>query len=83
MNGQVVALHIIDGAIDTAAFIQFLGKVSAYLKGRKCGMFVDNLAVHHTHAVRDCAEKNKIQLVFNGIYSSEFNPIERLWAWSK
>ena len=29
------------------------------------------------------AKKYQITLLFNGIYSSTFNPIERLWAWTK
>ena len=29
------------------------------------------------------ADANHNTLLFNGIYSSTFNPIERLWAWTK
>ena len=83
MDGQVVALHVIDGAIDTQAFVLFLYKVGEYLQGRKGVMLVDNLSVHYTYAAKNAATKNKIEMVYNGIYSSEFNPIERLWAWAK
>ena len=46
-------------------------------------MLLDNLPVHKMISVRDFAAKMKIELIFNGTYSSTFNPIERLWAWSK
>ena len=46
-------------------------------------MFLDNLNLHYTHEVKVAAEKYHIRLLFNSAYSSEFNPIERLWAWSK
>ena len=83
MNGEMAALHVIDGAIDIGSFITFLEKVAKYLDGRRACMLVDNLAVHHSKAVKEKALNLNIELVFNGIYSSEFNPIERLWAWSK
>ena len=46
-------------------------------------MLVDNLSVHYTDVVTSEAKRRKIELIYNGTYSSEFNPIERLWAWSK
>jgi len=46
-------------------------------------MLVDNLGVHRTERVRARAKECRIEMVFNGSYSSTFNPIERLWAWSK
>jgi transposase len=33
--------------------------------------------------VKQATSANKQQLIYNGSYSSELNPIERLWAWSK
>ena len=46
-------------------------------------MMLDNLPVHKTHLVRDHAENFNIELVFNATYSSTYNPIERLWSYSK
>jgi len=46
-------------------------------------MLVDNLGVHRTEKVKAKAKECRIEMVFNGSYSSTFNPIERLWAWSK
>ena len=36
-----------------------------------------------TKASTKLAKTLGIELVFNGTYSSEYNPIERLWAWAK
>ena len=46
-------------------------------------MYLDNLKVHHTHSVVDLCNHLNIRLVFAPIYSSQFNPIERLWALAK
>lgn len=46
-------------------------------------IFLDNLRVHYSLRVRQYCSDNKIELVFNAAYSSEYNPIERLWALSK
>ena len=83
MNGAVIAIHLKDHSIDGVAYCQFLDKVAAHTKGAPCTMLVDNLRVHRTHAVCALAAKHKISLLYNGIYSSEYNPIERLWAWTK
>jgi transposase len=83
MNGKVVAIHLQQKSIDSDAYVVFLKKVARQTKRRKCVMLVDNLGVHRTHNVREQARKSNIELLFNGTYSSEYNPIERLWAWSK
>ena len=83
VRGKVIAYHIQDHSIDTEAYCEFLERVRDYTKGRRCVMLVDNLRVHRTEpSLAKCAECN-IDQVFNGTYSSTFNPIERLWAFSK
>lgn len=44
---------------------------------------LDNLRVHYTDLVRSFCCQNKIELVFNATYSSEFMPCEILWSISK
>lgn len=83
VDGKLVAYLIKDKSIDKFAFVDFLKEVSKHTKYRKCSMLVDNLGVHYTDLVKQEAKERKIELIYNGTYSSEFNPIERLWAWSK
>ena len=82
-EGTVIAEHVVDGAIDRYSFADFIEKVHNFTRGRPCVMMLDNLRVHYCHEVRSLAEKYNIEFCFNGTYSSEFMPIERLWAWSK
>ena len=46
-------------------------------------VFLDNLRLHHTQQIKAFAHSHNVRLVFNASYSSEYNPIERLWALSK
>ena len=82
-RGEVVAWHIQDHSIDTDAFKEFLKRLKDHIGRRKAVLLVDNLGVHRTYESTNLAQKLGIELVFNGTYSSEYNPIERLWAWSK
>ena len=34
-------------------------------------------------SVKKHAEENDINIVFNAVYSSEYNPVERLWLFAK
>ena len=83
LQGEVIAWHVRDGAIDSDSYILFLRQVIKYTRRRKCKMMVDNLGVHRTKDVTEFCAKHRIQLIFNGTYSSWANPIERLWAWTK
>ena len=82
-KGTVIAHRIVDGAIDIQQFLLFLDSVARVTRRRKVLMLVDNLNVHRANAVKDKARRLNIELFYNGIYSSTFNPIERLWAWAK
>jgi len=46
-------------------------------------IFLDNLRLHHSNALKDVVRRNNQELVFNASYSSPLNPIERLWAYAK
>lgn len=46
-------------------------------------VFLDNLRVHYSKPVKEYCGRANIELVYNSAYSSEYNPIERLWAIAK
>ena len=86
VDGAVPYTLMREGAIDQDAFIDFLEGLRdriAVPREQEIVLLVDNLAVHRTHRVRARSAVLKVRLLFNAPYSSEYNPIERLWAWSK
>ena len=83
MDGHVVAENIVDKAIDQNEFAHFLCRVRDYYRGAPVLMLVDNLSVHYTAVAKQTAKECNIELCFNGTYSSSYNPIERLWSFSK
>ena len=46
-------------------------------------VYLDNMRAHHTQLVAEWAETLNLKLIFAPTYSSEYNPIERLWAIAK
>ena len=82
-RGKMVAELTIDKAITIDSFKDFLGRLHSHTRGARSVLMVDNLAIHHNREVKLLADWYNIELCFNGTYSSEFMPIERLWAWAK
>jgi len=46
-------------------------------------IFLDNLRLHYNKTFTTACAANNHRLIYNAIYSSELNPIERLWALAK
>jgi transposase len=44
---------------------------------------LDNLRLHHSKVVIERCRKYNIEIIFNAPYSSEYNPVERLWCYAK
>ncbi len=60
-----------------------MDQLSLIVEDEEQFIFWDNLKAHHSKEVKLAAERNNQKLLFNGSYSSQFNPIESLWAYSK
>ena len=39
--------------------------------------------MHYMKVVKNYAEENDINLCFNAVYASPYNPVERLWLFAK
>ena len=48
-----------------------------------CKLVLDNLSCHRTHALRDFCASVGIDIIYNGTYSSQYMPVERLWLFAK
>lgn len=83
MTGNLIALHVNDFSIDTDKFLEFLDQIRKKVSAGSITLVVDNLAMHYTRRVHNFADETGISLLFNVTYSSENNPIEILWAFSK
>ena len=72
-----------EGSICTSDFVDFLRNLKSKMKGQKTFVFLDILRIHHTLMIAFKARANNQVLIFNASYSSQMNPIERLWAVAK
>ena len=82
MDGTVAHMQLEESAVNVEAFLAYLGKLRRP-RGKTLAIFLDNLSVHRSRTVRQYCTRRGIRLVFNAPYSSEYNPVERLWALAK
>lgn len=82
-EGRVVSQATYDHSVDADKFICYLKQLKAEAGGLPFTLCLDNMRAHHAKKVKDYCAENEIQLLFCPPYSSEFAPIERLWALSK
>ena len=83
-EGKVHGLTVADKSIKHETFITFMHKLRKAHEGKgTITLFVDNLNMHYMKVVKQHAEMNDINLCFNAIYASEYNPVERLWLFAK
>ena len=77
-------IQLVPKALDQHDFIVFLTELRESVKHpKRLYILVDNLGIHKTKLVRECCVHQNIELIFNGAYSSPFNPIERYWGFAK
>ena len=70
-------------SITKADFHTFLYEFKQKVGQQSCKLFLDNLSFHRSLSVKTYCDDNAIDLIYNGISSSEFMPIERLWSFAK
>jgi transposase len=73
-----------DKMLNSGSTINFLEKIEkAYPTKRRIHIFFDNARYYKNKAVENYLKKSKIKAHFLPPYSSNLNPIERLWKWMK
>lgn len=84
MDGKMQYAKLVPKALDQNAFADFITELRQSVHHRKrLYLLVDNLGIHKTRLVKARCEAEDVELIFNGAYSSPFNPIERYWAFAK
>ena len=71
---------LLPGAIDGAAFTEYVRQVLAPALRPGDIVVMDNLAAHHAPGAIDALQAVGASVVFLPPYSSDFNPIEMMWS---
>jgi transposase len=71
---------LLPGAIDAAAFAEYVRQVLAPSLRSGDIVVMDNLATHHAPGVLDAIQAAGARVVFLPPYSPDFNPIEMMWS---
>lgn len=79
-HDRVVAPLLLDGAIDGAAFLAWVGQFLAPTLLPGDIVVADNLASHKVAGVREAIAARGASIMFLPSYSPDLNPIEQLFA---
>ena len=84
VDGKMAYAKLVPKALDQYDFADFLKEFRQQSGHHKrLYILVDNLGIHKTKFVQAACLKRNVVLIFNGAYSSPFNPIERYWGFAK
>ena len=70
-------------SIKLEQLIKFIKKVKKFYKYDSPTVYLDNLRLHYNKEFVALANDNDIDLLYGPIHASIYNPVERLWAYSK
>jgi transposase len=77
-NREVIHYKAITGTSNAITFKEFLNELKEVAQTRN--FLLDNARIHKSRIVKEYAEENNINLIFNVPYSPEYNPIERVFS---
>ena len=76
----LVSYAIREGSINAESFIDFLQQLKEHMLCPEICLYLDNLSVHKTRAVKEKFEELKIHPIYNIPYSPDFNGIESYFS---
>ena len=81
-HGELILCETRPRSYTADSVLAFLHRL-APLMTKPCTLVLDNLACHRTSALANFCSENHISILFNGTYSSQYMPVERLWLFAK
>lgn len=79
-RGGMTAPFVIEGAMDGAAFLIYIGKILAPTLSEGDIVVMDNLSSHKVQGVRKLIEAKGAKLLYLPPYSPDLNPIEQAFS---
>jgi transposase len=79
LDGSTACMHL-PGAVDTAAFVTYSGRVLCPTLKRGDIVVMDNLSVHKSPEVVALVQAMGAEVRFLPAYSPDLNPIEKMWS---
>ena len=79
-NKKILSYYICEGGLKSEAYIDFIKNIYNDGKNKNKIFFMDNAKIHTSKIFKDFAINNKINVLYNAPYHSEFNPIEYVFS---
>lgn len=76
-------IQLFDRAVDIKKFKTFIEELRAKYWADDIAVYLDNLSVHTSKAVKERLEEMSIPYIFSPIYSPDFNGIETVFSIAK
>ena len=80
VDEKIPAFNLVKRAVNADSFIEFLHFLKRKHGAKPMALYMDNLRVHNTIAVRKVYEDLKIKPIFSPPYQPELNPIEFVFS---
>ena len=81
-QGSLLLYHTVPKSYDSDRFYAFM-ELFISKASLPCTLVLDNLNIHRTNKVKTLCQEKGVRLIFNGTYSSQYMPVERLWLFAK
>ena len=83
IKGEVVAIEMTETSIKEKEFTLFIKSIHRRYRGEGVCVYLDNLRLHYNRNIKLLADSYAIDFIYAPAYSSEWNPVERIWSLAK
>ena len=80
-NKKIIDYCIVSKGLKSDDYVNFMNKMYNNIKDKENkSFFMDNASIHKSKKAKELYKKNKMHVIFNAPYHSEFNPIEYIFS---
>jgi len=79
-NNKIIDFCIVPNGLKSNDFVNFMDKIHKIEDNKNKTFFMDNATIHNSKLAKDLYRINKMHIIFNAPYHSEFNPIKYVFS---
>lgn len=79
-NNKIIDYCIVTKGLKSNDYVNFMDKIHKIDDIKNKTFFLDNASIHHSKIAKKLYKKNKMHIIYNAPYHSEFNPIEYVFS---
>ena len=80
-NKKIIDYCVVPKGLKSNDYVNFMDKMYKNIEDKENKtFFIDNASIHQSKMAKKLYKKNKMHIIFNAPYHSEFNPIEYVFS---